>query len=130
MSAPWRHSVLTLAAVCFAALLVAAKPIGGDSRHGKALYTKICTGCHSLDANRVGPMHRGVFGRKAGSVPGFDYSPALKGSGVVWNETTLDKWLAGPENFIPGQKMNVAVEDPKSRADIIAYLKSVSRPGK
>jgi cytochrome c len=113
---------------CLAVFLIGAKPHGGDPGQGKALYEKICTGCHSLDANRTGPMHRGVYGRKAGSVPDFGYSDALKNSGVVWNEATLNRWLSGPENFIPGQKMNVAVEDPKSREDIIAYLKSVS-PG-
>lgn len=98
----------------------------GDATHGRELYESRCFACHSLDANRVGPMHRGVFGRKAGSVPHFDYSPALKNSNVVWNDMALDRWLANPQALIPGQRMNVRVADPQDRADIIAFLKRES----
>lgn len=109
-----------------AVLSVRAEPAAGDPARGKTLYASTCSGCHSINANRAGPMHRGVFGRKAGSVEGYAYSPALKASTVIWNEATLDAWLAGPGKLIPGQKMNVSVDDPKNRADIIAYLKSAS----
>ncbi|WP_243363877.1 c-type cytochrome [Fundidesulfovibrio terrae] len=109
---------------CLAAFSVQAKQSSGDPKHGKELYDSICTGCHSLDANRVGPMHRGVYGRKAGSVAGYDYSPALKHSGLTWNTATLNKWLAGPEKLVPGQKMNIQMDSPLDRADVIAYLKS------
>lgn len=96
----------------------------GDAVHGQALYQSRCFACHSIDANRVGPAHRGVFGRKAGSVAGYDYSPALKKSTVIWNEKTLDQWLANPEKTIPGQKMGYSVPDAKDRADLIAFLKT------
>ncbi len=99
----------------------------GDAQNGKLLYSSHCIACHSLDANLAGPAHRGVFGRKAGSVRGFDYSAALKESKVIWNEKTLDKWLANPEKFIPGQKMGYSVSDAKDRRDLIAYLKSQSK---
>ena len=112
--------------VCVAVFSEAGQSTAGDPKQGKALYMNKCYGCHSVDANRVGPMHRGVFGRKAGSVPGYAYSPALKASTVVWDQTSLDKWLTDPQKLIPGQKMNFTVDDQAERADIIAYLKSVS----
>lgn len=117
------------AAIClilsFAGLLVAAGSAhAADAARGRELYEARCTGCHSIDANRVGPMHRGVFGRKAGTVVGFAYSPAVKASPVIWNEATLDRWLAGPQKLIPGQRMNFTVGQAEDRADIIAYLKS------
>ena len=64
----------------------------GDAANGKALYESRCIACHSIDASRVGPAHRGVVGRKAGSVRDYDYSPAVKASRVVWNTQTLDRW--------------------------------------
>jgi cytochrome c len=94
---------------------------------GGALYESRCSGCHSLDANRVGPAHRGVFGRKSGAVKDYDYSPALRAAGVVWNAETLERWLADPERTIPGQRMNYAVPEPADRADLIAYLRQQSR---
>ena len=100
---------------------------GGDANNGKLIYASRCIACHSIDASLAGPAHRGVFGRKAGSVADFDYSPALKKSKVIWNEKTLDKWLADPEKFIPGQKMGYSVSDAKEREDLIAYLKSQTK---
>jgi cytochrome c len=94
----------------------------GDASAGQRLYEQRCTACHSPDANRIGPMHRGVVGRRAGSVPGFAYSVAVKGSGLVWNERTLDAWLTDPQQLVPGQAMFFSVADAKDRADIIAYL--------
>ena len=99
----------------------------GDSEHGKAIYQARCTACHSIEYNGAGPAHKGVFGRKAGSAPGFGYSKALKDSGVVWNEETLSKWLANPEEFIPGQRMFVQTPDAAERADLIAYLKEATK---
>lgn len=99
----------------------------GDAARGEQLYESRCGACHSLDGNRAGPAHRGVFGRKAGAARGFDYSPALKASGIVWSEKTLERWLADPEKLVRGQKMGFAVSDAKDRADLIAYLKKASR---
>jgi cytochrome c len=97
----------------------------GDAARGEEIYNSRCIACHSPDANRVGPRHRGVVGRIAGSLPDFTYSKAVKASGVVWDEQTLDQWLANPQAFIPGQRMNFRVNDPADRADIIAFLKSL-----
>ena len=96
----------------------------GDSVRGRALYQSRCTGCHSLDHSRIGPAHRAVFDRLAASVPGFDYSPALKHSGVRWTAANLNRWLTNPEAFIPGQKMGYQVSDSVDRRDIIAFLAS------
>jgi cytochrome c len=110
-----------------AALWLAATPASaGDAVHGEELYDSRCIACHSPDANRVGPRHRGVVGRKAGSLEDFNYSKAVKNSGVVWDEQTLNKWLTNPQAFIPGQRMNFKVADPTDRADIIAYLKTLT----
>ncbi len=93
----------------------------GDPVHGKALY-QACSGCHSLDENDVGPKHRGVVGRHAGVVPGYNYSPALKTSGLVWTPANLDRWLTNPQALVPGARMFFSLRDPQSRADVIAYL--------
>jgi cytochrome c len=108
------------------ALPAAAPAVAGDAAHGKELYESRCGGCHSLDANRVGPAHRGVYGRTAGTAPNFGYSTAVKNSGVVWGEKTLDAWLTNPQALIPGQRMNFRVATVEDRADIIAYLRQQS----
>ena len=87
--------------VCFSRLHRATPALAaGDAERGAQIYEG-CQDCHSLDKNDVGPRHRGVFGRKAGSLADFDYSPALKGAGFVWDEATLDKWLTDPQAFLP-----------------------------
>jgi cytochrome c len=98
----------------------------GDANRGQALYEGRCTACHSLDANRVGPAHRGVYGRKAGSAPGYAYSPGVKASRIIWNEVSLDKWLTNPQALIPGARMGFRVGVPQERADLIAFLKRES----
>jgi cytochrome c len=100
----------------------------GDALHGKQLYAVRCAICHSLDYNGVGPTHRNLIGRRAGSVQGYAYSPALKNSAVVWEEATLKQWLTEPEKFIPGQKMFIAIPDAQDRADIVAYLLQAGAP--
>ena len=110
------------------ALLGAAAPAGatGNVARGQTLY-KGCADCHSIDENGVGPMHKGVVGRKAGSVAGYDYSPELKNSGIVWTEENLDRWLTGPQAMVPETKMFFDVPDAQDRADIIAYLKEKAK---
>jgi len=98
----------------------------GNAVRGQTLY-KGCADCHAINENAVGPMHKGVVGRKAGSVPGYDYSPDLKTSGIVWTEENLDKWLAGPQAMVPETKMFFDVPDAGDRADIIAFLKEKAR---
>jgi cytochrome c len=99
-------------------------PLAGNAARGKELYESRCTACHSLDHSRIGPAHRGVFGRHAGRVVGFDYSKALRSARVTWTARSLDRWLTDPEAFLPGQKMGYSVADPQDRADIISFLAS------
>ena len=97
-----------------------------DAARGEPIYTR-CLACHALAYDRVGPRHCGLFGRRAGSVPGFSYSPAMKRSGIVWNDKTLDRFLTKPLKMVPGSAMTYdGVADPKERADLIAYLKHVN----
>jgi cytochrome c len=94
----------------------------GDAAHGATVYRQ-CMICHALDKNGIGPSHRNVFGRAAGGVANYTYSAALKASNIVWNEATLDQWLANPQALVPGTKMMFAVDDAQDRADVIAFLK-------
>lgn len=100
----------------------AAAP-AGDPARGEQVYAR-CMACHSLEENRVGPRHCGLFGRHAGRAPGFSYSPAMRRSRIVWNEKTLDRFLTDPQKYVPGTAMVFSgVPDPAERADLIAWLK-------
>ena len=112
-------SALTVIACVYAVSVTAASR--GDAVHGKLLYQG-CMGCHSIDEDDVGPRHRGVVGRTAGSVPGYAYSPALKNSHIVWDATNLDRWLQNPQALVPGAKMFFSMQSAQDRADVIAYL--------
>lgn len=93
----------------------------GNAIRGATVY-QVCTGCHSLDEDDVGPRHRGVVGRVAGTIQGYPYSPALKASGVVWTPDALDRWLQNPQALVPGTKMFFKLTSAQDRADVIAYL--------
>lgn len=101
-----------------------ATAVPGDAAHGKTLY-QACQACHSIDENDLGPKHRGVVGRRAGSLADYNYSLALKNSGLTWNPTTLDRWLSNPSALVPGTKMYFQIADAQTRADIIAYLEEL-----
>ena len=89
---------------------------------GQRVYDQACQACHSIDDNDLGPKHRGVVGRRAGSVADYNYSLALKNSGLTWDPTTLDRWLSNPSALVPGTKMYFQIADAQARADIIAFL--------
>lgn len=93
---------------------------------GKAVYESKCGGCHSVDANRIGPLHRNIIGRRVASAAGYAYSPALRRLTGVWTSARLNAWLQNPQALAPGTKMYLTVSDPAQRAAIIAYLESVS----
>jgi cytochrome c len=97
-----------------------------DAKRGEEIYSR-CAACHSLDRHRTGPKHCGLFGRRAGSAAGFPYSSAMRSSGIVWNEKTLDTFIADPLRAVPGTAMGYAgISDPAERADLIAYLKAAN----
>ena len=116
--------------LALAAFLVAsgASPASaGDAKAGEAIYER-CAACHSLAHDRTGPRHCGLIGRRAGSVPGFAYSDAMKKSKIVWNARTLDRFLAAPLSAVPGTSMGYAgLTDSTERADLIAFLGQAGR---
>jgi len=95
----------------------------GDPAHGKLVFEKRCTGCHAMDANRDAPKLTGAYGRKAGAVPGFAYSQAMKNSSVVWDDGLLDRWLIDTESVVKDNNMDFSLPKADERRDIIAYLK-------
>lgn len=101
---------------------------GPSAERGLAIYTAKCSACHSVDANRVGPAHAGVLGRRAGQAKDYEYSEALAKSKVVWSRANLERWLTDPEKLIPGQRMGLRLSLPQERADVVAYLATLSVP--
>ena len=92
---------------------------------GAELWGK-CRACHTLEPNGrniVGPRLHGIFGRKAGTQPDYRYSEAMKKSGLIWTEQTLDAYLAATQDFMPGTKMYGGLAIPQDRADLIAWLR-------
>lgn len=107
------------------ALAAGAHAQTGDAARGEQLWRK-CASCHTLEANgrnRAGPRLHGLFGRTAGSVPDFDYSDALRQSGIVWTDQTLDAYLKDAEAFVPGTKMYGGLSQDNDRTDLLAFLR-------
>lgn len=132
-----RLVLLAASGLCLTAILTGPSPSSpapappvGDPVKGQATYMAKCGGCHSLDANRIGPAHRGIVGRRIASSPGYAYSPALRKVAGNWTPPRLDQWLRGPQQFAPGSKMFVTVGDATQRRDIIAFLAASSVPPK
>jgi len=125
----WKPIALAaLATLCLGATAARAE---GDPAAGKLVFRK-CAACHTVDAgkNRVGPSLAGIVGRPAGTVEGFKYSDPMKAFGAgggVWDEATLDAYLADPKGFIKGNKMVfLGLKLAQERADVIAYLKTAT----
>ena len=127
-----RIASAALLAVGFAHTAGEAALATGDPAEGARVF-RACVACHSLEPgrHRTGPSLAGVLGRKAGSAPGFRrYSPALTGSGVIWDAVALDAWLRDPADFIPGNRMTFpGLPDDQVRADLLAYLEEATNAG-
>ena len=125
-----RCAVTSLCA--FALGAAGAGSAAGDKERGARAFGA-CAACHSLEPGRhlTGPSLSGLWGRKAGTHGDFlRYSRALKDSGLVWNEQTLDRWLRNQEALVQGNFMQFdGVKDDRARADLIAFLKAASEPG-
>jgi len=104
----------------------------GDTNNGQRIFGT-CAACHSLEPNRsmTGPSLADLWNRKAGSLASFPrYSSALKSSGGVWNDKTLDDWITNPQHFIPGNEMTFpGIKNDQRRADLLAFLKQATQPG-
>ena len=96
-----------------------------DLSNGESKFA-LCSTCHTLPEggpNMTGPNLHGIFGRKAGTLPGFTYSDGLKAAGWTWDAAHIDTWITDPKADVPGTKMTFAgLKDPKDRTDVIAYL--------
>ena len=100
----------------------------GDPAHGKQVFAK-CQACHSIEAgvNKIGPSLHGVIGRASASEADFNYSDAMKNSGLTWDEATLDQYLANPKAKVPGTKMAFpGLPKEKDRTDVITYLEQAA----
>jgi cytochrome c len=95
----------------------------GNAASGKLLFEKRCTGCHALDKKKEGPRLHDIYGRKAGSLSDFSYSDELKAAHIIWDDRSLDQWLANPEAVVPNNDMAFHVSNPQERADIIQFLR-------
>ncbi|MGI8839570.1 MAG: c-type cytochrome [Caulobacteraceae bacterium] len=104
---------------------------GADFDNGEVKFA-LCKSCHTTapdGPDMTGPNLNGVFGRRAGTKPGFAYSDALKLSKITWDAATIDKWISNPRADVPGTKMTyLGLESPKDRIDLIAYLKLTTTP--
>ena len=124
-----RRLAVSLAAIWISAARHSAVAAPPDAAHGERVF-QFCFACHSVNpaetANLQGPSLYRVVGRPAASLAGFDYSDAMKGraaSGLVWDEATLDAYVADPESVVPGTRMSAPpVREAQDRADLIAYL--------
>lgn len=123
---------LTIAALMVLAIAGVAHAQQGDAVEGEAQFRK-CMACHSVGegaASRIGPVLNDVFGRRAGTYPGFSYSKVMVDAGkkgLIWSPETVSEWITAPRAFLPGTKMAfVGVKDDEERANIIAYLLTLS----
>lgn len=116
---------LAAAALAVSAVVGGSSAAAADDR-GELGFNNTCRTCHTLKAgdNRLGPSLAGVIGRKAGSLQGYPYSDAIKKSGAVWDEATLDRFIEHPDAVVPGNNMKpfAGLPSAEERAAIIAYL--------
>jgi cytochrome c len=121
-----------LAVVATIAFLSPAVAQSGDAARGQQDF-RACAPCHSLepDRNMTGPSLANLWGRKAGSLPSFErYSEALKASGIIWDDRSLDGWLTDPDRMVPDNEMPFnGIKDTRVRADLLAFLKDATKPG-
>ena len=115
----------TIAAAATAFFLAAGPAhADGDPKRGEKVFEE-CRACHAVErgAMGVGPSLHGVFGRRAGELDDFRYSPALKRSGIIWTPKTLDVYIADPQKTVPANRMPYAgMPEARDRADLILYM--------
>jgi cytochrome c len=127
-----RVSVLAVATLITISFYVVGARSDGNANRGQRVFDA-CAACHSLqpDQNMTGPSLADLWNRKAGSVASFNrYSPALQSSNILWNDKTLDEWIADPQYLIPGNQMTFAgIKDSQQRTDLLAFLKEATKKG-
>jgi cytochrome c len=125
-------NTLVMTVLSTVALLSPALAEPGDAARGARDF-RACAPCHSLepDRNMTGPSLAGLWGRKAGSLPSFErYSDALKSSGIIWDDRSLDGWLTDPDGMVPDTEMPFnGIKNARDRVELLAFLKEATRPG-
>jgi cytochrome c len=101
----------------------------GDATAGERVFASHCAVCHATTPGekKTGPSLDGIVGSKSGTVPGFDFSAAMKNANVTWDDANLDKFLANPSGFIHGTKMFVNLPSEADRQNVIAYLDTLKK---
>lgn len=125
--------LVVLAAFCAAGTAARSADLIGDADRGAEIWKKNCASCHQIGQgarNRIGPQLNGIFGRRAGSIDGFNYSKSMErahGDGLTWTLDTLDPYIENPKALLSGTRMNFrGMEDPQDRADLLALLRNYS----
>src|SRR6188768_3394355 len=127
-AAPMRHDHAPPPTTAAAASQTA---LAGDAAAGQQVFRK-CQACHALEPgkNGLGPSLAGIVGEKAAAVPGYNFSPAMKASSLVWDAATLDAYLTDPQKAVPGNKMPFpGLKTERERSAVIAFLAANSKPG-
>jgi len=134
MNSPHGHAALIaalIAAFAAAFALAGCAPSGTDAATGQKLFAQ-CAVCHAVGPNAhagFAPQLNNLFGRRAGSTPGFAYSAAMKASGIVWNDATLAAFLHDPDKLVPGTRMRFwGIGDDRQIAALLAYLRTFQTP--
>ena len=119
--------VTFLSILALGALTASAALAQGDPKHGQDVFQDQCSGCHVLTGQGfAAPPLAGVYGRKAGTAD-FQYSDAMKKSGIVWNDASLGAFISDPDKTIPGTAMTFNLSDAQQRDDVVAYLKTLTK---
>jgi cytochrome c2 len=129
------RTLISILLLCFAINTALAQDPTGDVSHGKTFFQQNCAVCHAdtlgpgnTTIARQGPSLVGVFGRRSGAGPNFNYTKSLKESGFMWDASTLDRFLTNPSAMVPGTTMAMIVANTADRADVIGYLSSLKAP--
>lgn len=123
-----KRKIIILGTALAMALASGAAFAGGDASKGAGVYKKKCLFCHPTKpgVHKMGPSLAAMFGRRAGTVPGYHKYKGLKDSDIVWDESNMDKWLANPKKFL-GRRTSMVykLKNAKKRTNVIEYMKSI-----
>jgi cytochrome c len=122
--------VALLSGIAYWGLSTLSASEDGDVSSGQLVFNNACRTCHSIREgdNRLGPHMRGIIGRKAGSLPNYSYSSAMRGANFVWDEENLERFMANPDEIVPGNTMKPygGLASAESRVELIAFLKTLA----
>ena len=122
--------VLLLSGIAYLGLSTLSVSEDAEVTSGHLVFNNVCRTCHSIREgdNRLGPHMRGIVGRKAGSLPNYSYSSAMRGANFVWDDENLERFIANPDETVPGNNMKPygGLASAESRVELIAFLKTLT----